>query len=142
MANTPTENPEKREGAVSKPWYKRLAEYTRDGVRALFSTRIPNDLKERGLTDEVFKEFEAAFYAKMKENESDDVSIIRRRAAEGKTGHVAAFGEALTASGWYAQDQRSEAVLKILIDDSGFQNDPEICDFLEKRFLRQPPELG
>ena len=144
MVNITPSNSHDPERAPSGIWHTlaKLMDSARTGLHALFSTRVPQDLQERGLTQELFTELHQKFYNMLRGYRSGAIRKIQRRMRREEIGTIAGFGESLMASGWHADDKRSEEILNTLIGEYGWENDKEICEFLQKQFLRQPPALG
>lgn len=108
----------------------------------VFKTRIPAELQQRGLTEEMYAEIDRRFYAMMRGQEDVGQKRILKKVAGGQRTILQGFGDALLHQGWHERDRRSEEILRCLVEEYGFEHDAQIREFLEQKFLRQPPALG
>jgi hypothetical protein len=146
MVNTPPsgERPESEgEGpSKAKALIYGIGRVIKNAAVNLFKTNIPKALQERGLTEEVLREFDTRFYAMLRGNGNVAQKRIQRSMASGERTFLQGFLAAAESDGWDARENRKREIFNTLIDEFGYESDLEMVAFLHDQFVGSPPSIG
>lgn len=123
-----------------QPVLHRLRQFVVSAVQRLFTTQIPLDLQQRGLTPEVYEAIAKQYSDMLRGYRKHALRNIQQKRKNGDISAYRAFVRQLEAEGYSAEVDRKHAILDALMEEYGFNNDTHIPGFLRTQ-LAPPPYL-
>lgn len=134
MKNSPSHDPQKSSDTLMcllNPLAD-IAEYIGQALYRLFQTRIPQNLQDKGLTRKIFDEIYKKFY----EISRGHLFVALRNTIRDEQEEGAMLAKQVLLLGKEATHKRAMQVLQSLVEEYGFDDNPDIQEFLESTLCR------